>query len=125
MDVEQSLLVVRDVCVNSNKRYEHLEEALRKIEAEIQDIAHVIEFCKFNAYEGFYLARELQKVRNERRNVKNEMELLKPIIDLMDKQKPNENNLSRLIGDIRKIKSKHQTRSYRMRVRNDLEAMIK
>lgn len=125
MDVEQSLLAVREVYVNAPKRHESIEESLRMVEEEIQDILHVIELGRFNASDGYKLAKELQKARMERRRLKDDLELLKPIRELITFSKPTEKNIGKVLGDLRNIKAKHQTRSYRMRKRTDLEQMIK
>ncbi|WP_339147654.1 MULTISPECIES: hypothetical protein [unclassified Sutcliffiella] len=125
MDVEQSLLAVREVYVNAPRRVQHIEESLRSVEEEIQDILHVIELGRFNASDGYKLAKELQNARIERRKLKDALELLKPIKDLMTFTKPTESNIGKVLGDLRNIKKRHQNRGYRMRKRSDLEQMIK
>lgn len=124
MDAEQSLLAIRELFVEAPKRYEHNEEALKKVDEEIQDLLHVLELGTFNASEGYKLAKEIQKLRKERRILKDEMELFKPIKEFLTYQKPTEKNISKTIGDIRNMKNRHQARGYRMRVRNDLENFI-
>lgn len=125
MDVEQSLLAVREVYVNSMKRCKSNEEELKKIDEEIQDLLHVIELSNFNARDGYKLAKELQKARKERRRIKDEIELLAPLKELIFNQKPSEKSIGKVLGDIRNIKVKHQNRNYRFRVRSDLEGVIK
>lgn len=124
-EIEQALISVRQVFVYYPKEYEKKEEALKKCDQEIQDLMHVIELSNFNAYQGFDLAKQLQKVRNERRVIKDEIELLKSVKELLSYGKPTEKNLNKIIGEVRGIQRRQEVRTYKMRVREDLQEMIK
>lgn len=124
MEIEQALQSVRDVFVNYPKRIETNEEALKKIDQEIQDIMHVIELNNFSASKGYILAKELKKARQERRRIKDELELLEPIKSFLGYQKPTEKNIGKTIGDVRNVQNVHRARTYKMRVREDLQNLV-
>ena len=47
-----------------------------KVDKEISDILHYIEFYNFNACDGYKLARELKTLRLKRRDIKNQLEAI-------------------------------------------------
>lgn len=53
-----------------------LTEMESKIDKEISDILHYIEFYSFNACEGYKLAKELKELRLKRRDIKNQLEAI-------------------------------------------------
>jgi archaellum component FlaC len=125
-EFEQNLQSVREVFVNYPKRYSHNEELLRNVDMEIQDILHAIELSNFNAYGGFKLSKELQKARQERRRIKEEMEMMEPIIkDFLNFVKPTEKNISITLGNVRKAVARQSNRCYSMRTRKDLQELVK
>lgn len=126
VDVVKALQMVREVYVNFPKRMESAQEELRKIESEIQDILHVIELTNFNACDGYKWAKELQTLRHQRRMLKDEIDLLEPIAkDFLSFQKPTEKNINKTLGEIRNVVGKQNNRSYRMRVREELQELMK
>ena len=50
-----------------------------KVDQEISDILHYIEFFSFNACEGYKLAKGLKELRLKRRDIKNQLEAIKII----------------------------------------------
>ncbi|TYR75555.1 hypothetical protein FZC79_10315 [Rossellomorea vietnamensis] len=123
-EFEKNLQAVREVFVDYPKRYENNETQLKRIDQEIQDILHVIELNNFNAAIGYKLSKELQKARQERRRIKDELEMMDPIKELLAFPKPTEKNISKTIGSVRQVITKHGARTYRMRIREDLQEMI-
>lgn len=53
-----------------------LHRKLTKLEGMQQDILHMIENDSFNAAEGYFYAKKLQDIRRERREIKNEIEIM-------------------------------------------------
>lgn len=53
-----------------------LTEMHSKIDREISDILHYIEFYSFNACQGYKLAKELKELRLKRRDIKNQLEAI-------------------------------------------------
>ncbi len=61
---------------NAENQFKTLTKLLQTYEKKQQDILHKIENTKFNACEGFKLAKDLHNLRVERRNIKNELDKL-------------------------------------------------
>lgn len=55
---------------------EWLTEMHSRVDQEISDILHYIEFYPFNACEGYKLAKELKTLRLKRRDIKNQLEAI-------------------------------------------------
>jgi vacuolar-type H+-ATPase subunit I/STV1 len=125
LDIEQALQSVKDVYVNYPKRIQQNEEALKKVEKEIQDLLHVIELKPFDAYNGYKYAKQLQVARKERRRIKDEIELLSPVREFLKFTKPTEKNITKIINEVQGIKSRHQDRIYKMRIREDLQELVR
>lgn len=124
-EYEQALQAVRDIYVTYPKRIESNEEELKKIDQEIQDLLHVIELGTFDAAKGSQILKQLKKARQERRRVKNDLELLDPIKEFISYAKPSEKNIGQSIGKLRNVVNVQEHRTYRMRVRTDLQDMVK
>jgi hypothetical protein len=124
-EFEQHLQSVREIFINCPKKYDLCKEQLKKVDQEILDLLHVLEFTNFNAYQGYKLAKEIQNARNQRRILKNELEFLDEIISFNRYQKPSEKNISQSLGRIRELDKVQKNRNYRMRVREDLQELIK
>ena len=126
MNIEEAIKSVRDVYVNLPRRYEQLEQELKKLDMETQDLLHLMELKNLNLYQGFMTYKDLQRVRQERRKVKDEMEMLEPVLELNKYAgKPVEKYLNKHLGEVRKVALSQQGRSYRMRVRDDLQDLVK
>lgn len=99
-----------------------LNQKLVEINQEQQDILHIIETVSFNASQGFTLAKRLQEIRIERRDIKNRIEELKKIestvkhFDISFKS-----NISTSIANISKERKIAQNRTYRLRRLTDLQ----
>lgn len=125
MNIEEAIKSVREVYVNLPRRYEQLEKDLKKLDMETQDILHLMELKNLNLHHGFMTYKDLQRVRQERRKVKDEMEMLEPILELNKYAgKPVEKHLNKHLGEVRKVALSQQGRSYRMRVRDDLQELV-
>ena len=124
-EIIQALQAVRDVYINFPKRYDLSKEELQKIEWEIQDILHIVELSNFNASEGFKWAKELQRLRKARRALKDELESLEKVKEFLAFPKPTEKVVNKTIGDLRGIESRKENRTYHMRMRKDLQELIK
>jgi hypothetical protein len=124
-EFEKHLLSVREVFVNFPNRIQKLEQDLKKVDMEIQDLVHVIEFKSINAFEGFKLCKEVQEARRRRRAIKDELDFFEPIKSLLSTAgKPTDHHINKTIGSVRKIEMHHKSRTYKMRVRKDLQKLI-
>lgn len=96
-------------------RYEGNKQRLLEIEGEHQDILHYIEISPFKKVtDGYKLYRKLAELRRERRALKNENDLLKPIHDAFS-QPDILNRLSKVQGDVSKTHEAIDGRVYGMR----------
>lgn len=123
-DIEQCLKMVRFIFVECPKLLGNLQDELVKIDHENQDLLHVLELGKLNAVQRTKIVNEIVKLRKTRRQIKNDIEILNSIEGLFH-QKPNEHNIGKALGDIRKIKKNHELRTYKMRVRTDLQELLR
>lgn len=96
-------------------RYEENERRWQEYDQETQDLLHVIELSdNLNASKGYDMYRRLAAVRRDRRQCKNEMDLLKPVYDFFsDKQTINQ--LAQVQGKCRVCKETVDSRSYTLR----------
>ncbi|WP_447579908.1 hypothetical protein [Acinetobacter baumannii] len=123
-EIIQALQSVREVYVNFPKRLTGAQEELKKVESEIQDVLHVIELTHFNACEGYKWAKELQRLRKERRRLKDEIDMLEPIKEFLAYGKATEKNINKTIGDVRGINTRQNNRTYHMRIRKDWQELM-
>lgn len=124
MDVERIAVTIRDAIRDIPKRYSDNAERIRQIEDEIMDWQHYLEFVKFNAYEGYEVARRIKEIRQERRMLKDENEELKHIVGELTNMKNRKNAFDKAIGNIRKAKTSRINRGYNCRARKDLQERI-
>ncbi len=62
-------------------RRKDLVSKLKDVEGRQQDILHYIEFCSLNACQGYKAYKQLKDIRQERRKIKNELEVIEFILD--------------------------------------------
>ena len=91
-----------------------LNKELSKIDREISDIQHIIEFKNFNASEGYRYAKELKLAQMKRREIKNEIILVDDGLNML----PKVETIKKTYNNS-KSKIHHQT--YRPKVRKDLQ----
>lgn len=58
-----------------------LYQRLSELDKTQQDLLHFIENDNFNACEGYFYAKQIQEVRQERRQIKYEIETMKILVD--------------------------------------------
>lgn len=66
------------------KTYPENYDRIGELDKELCDIQHIIEFTPLDIQRGFRLAKQTQEVRKERRVLKNENEVLKPLYDFFN-----------------------------------------
>ena len=87
-----------------------LRDELSKLDLQVSDLLHYIEFHKFSAAEGYKLSKKLQIVLDQRRELKNKIEsicIIKKCSDISD---------GTLIKQLKNIDKK----KYKPRILNDL-----
>ncbi|WP_423408043.1 hypothetical protein AABM38_20575 [Heyndrickxia sp. MSNUG] len=123
-DIEQATMMLRTIITQAPKLLEDNSEEITLLEKEIMDIEHVLELKPFSAAKGYQYAKEIREARKRRRLLKDQNELLKPLVEVIRRPKITENELNKAIGEIRRCKRLHENRTYKMRVREDLQGEL-
>lgn len=124
MDQEQVAIVIRDAIRDIPKTYEKNAEQIRRLEEESDDLTHYMELVNLNASEGFQAYKDYQRVRRERRALKDENELLKHLYPIVKGFKNKANQIDSALHGIRKSKRYLKHRTYNCKRRKDLEPVI-
>lgn len=66
-----------------NLHYEYVKKQMSNIDLQMEDMLHYIEQNNFSASEGYLLAKNLKTIRQNRRQIKNEFELLQILFPLL------------------------------------------
>lgn len=96
----------------AKNRKEELLKQLHKLEGELLDIEHYIEFSNLNAAQGYKASKDIKDCRVRRRSVKNEL----LVLDIILEQKVDE----MVSEEIHKRVKGIDKRTYKPRVRTDL-----
>lgn len=121
---EHEIATLRKILYDYPKRYKDNLEELEELHKELVDISHVKEFVDLHMYESYKLYKAEQEILNRRREIKNENEYLKPILEMIQNNNFDHKYLNKLIGEIRNIDKNQRVRGYRMRVRKELQDLI-
>jgi hypothetical protein len=115
--VTQILTDIAEVERIYNENYERIKQK----ELEVTDLQHEIELAKdCNMYEGYLLYRKLRDVLRDRREMKDENEMLFFLFDTFNKIPAFKNALINAHKDIKRKERELDEREYYPRVRNDL-----
>ena len=117
MRASEEVKAFLDFIREAEPRYMLALEAMKTEEKRTQDFLHAIEF-EPHAGERSKIATKMRASRIARRENKDIVEELEPIIDFLSVQS-NKNaidQLTQLLGRIRKVEKYHENRSYHPRV---------
>lgn len=123
MTIQEQLKAVRYILVEVPKLFELVQKEFHKVNDETQDLLHVLELGKLNAIEMSKITRQLKEVRQKRRELKDELEILYEVRNFATGN-VNEHEINTIIGKVRSIHEKRQRRTYTMRVRTDLQKLV-
>jgi len=123
-NINESFEMFRDMVREIPDRYHSNNKEITKLQEETQDLLHMIEMVNFNARDGYKLSKALKEVRKRRRELKDENQLLEPIVPLLKKYRNELNNMDKILGEIRKRERLQDVRGYRCRVRDDLQESL-
>lgn len=84
----------------------------QEAEAETQDILHALELEKHSYHEAASLARKLAKVRQARRQEKDIVAQLAPVVEWAKENDVAIRRLQRVLGELRKVDRNIQNRFY-------------
>lgn len=122
-EVKKIFVNVNDVVNNINIEEKKLKDSLRVRQAMQQDLLHEIELVKLNAIERMKVVDELKKVREERRNIKDQLgrlELLKGFCKRYI-EKGMLSETSQVLKNLDTYEQSLKNRVYRPRVLKDLK----
>lgn len=106
---------------NTTRKYDENYEAIGKLDLEQQDILHEIELAELQDQDrGYSLYVELREIRRNRRKLRDENELLKPLVDLFRENEKFRQRVYKTCALIREIERQQDERKYIPRVRDDL-----
>lgn len=84
----------------------------QEAEAETQDILHSLELEKHSYHEMAALSRKLAAIRQTRRQNKDIVSQLSPVVEWARGNDVTVRSLQRLLGDVRKVERSTQNRFY-------------
>jgi len=115
--VSENIKTFLDFIREAETRYTLALDEMHTEEKRTQDLLHAIEF-EPHAEERSKIATKMRASRIKRRENKDIVEELEPLIDFMSIQtnKKAVDQLTQLLGRIRKVEKYHENRSYHPRV---------
>lgn len=117
------LEVVYNTFKNLDTRISELNKKLSLKEAEQNDLLHEVELANLNVVERSRFYNELKKVREERREIKDELQIcntLKPLADMVIK-KGVYAEINQTVKNLENCKTNFKERKYNPKVRKDLK----
>lgn len=114
MQPSQCIKAFLDFVENARSDYSFNLEAMKNEERITQDYLHKLELEGLNCRERSKLATQLAANRQARRNYKDAVEELEPIIDFFEdpQNKKLIDHMAQLLGQVRKVENYHQRRFY-------------
>lgn len=120
---ETELKSFLDFLRNVESRYQADCERENDLNQETQDLLHLMELSEnMNACKGYKAYKTLSNVRRERRQCKNEIELLEAVYKFIEDNRLFIRQLEQVLGKTRNTKQTIDNRSYMMRT--DVTAAI-
>lgn len=110
---------------NIQKSFQAAKTEIDYRDKEANDLNHALELSRFNAYEGYKLAKQFQENRQARREAKDMVEELEQLNGLMKRYKNLFNELKKVRSDVEVIRHHQKVRTYAPRVRDDLFEKVK
>ena len=121
--IENYSTTIVSIFQNTISDYELGLERIDQIQDELQDIFHEIELSpNKNMYEGYKLYKRIKELRVERRQLKEETELMKDTYEYFKGQQGQafKHKMQQLQGSAAKLRKIQEGRTYKPRQRTDL-----
>lgn len=115
-----------NVLANIDDKISELNQSLAIKEAEQDDLLHEVELANLNVVERSRFYNDLKKVREERRLIKDELQVLKtikPLADILIK-KGVYSELNQSIKNLETCRQNFKDRVYHAKVRKDLKCAV-
>lgn len=105
---------------NSQKDYTWNYEEVHRMDKLTQDYLHKLELEKMDYKERAKIATQLSRCRQKRRECKDTVEILEPLVQFLDTDKGKTlfNLMREVLGKTRKVEERMETRIYVPRVLN-------
>ena len=91
------------------------ELTVKTCEDKLQDLLHKLELEELSHHNYAKEAKKIAAVRQVRRQAKDMVEKLTPIVTYCNENKKFFDSLNHLLGCVRKIENRHENRFYRQR----------
>ena len=114
MQPSQFIKTFLDFVENAKSDYNFNLEAMKNEERITQDYLHKLELEGLNYRERSKIATQLAANRQARRNYKDAVEELEPVVEFFEdpQNKKLIDHMSQLLGQVRKVENYHQRRFY-------------
>ena len=106
--LEDFLAYLRD----AEERHRMAEASRAEADAATQDLLHALELGEHHAKERSRLALKLREVRRTRREATETAEQTGPVAAWAEQNRATVKGLERLLGELRKLERKTETRTY-------------
>lgn len=106
--IENFLTFLRE----SQLAYKFFAEQEKKANEETQDLLHTLELCGNSYHDLARISKSLTNIRRTRRDAKNRIEQLQPIVDWADQNGKTVKELERILGIVRKAEKNVSNRIY-------------
>ena len=97
-----------------------LQEKQSEYDSKIQFWLHFVENNKMSTKQSYRIMRELKKLRTERREIKNNLDMLRSFHEAEDKLKGVDNRCM-LLGQLRKLRNRQENWIYINEIYSDKE----
>lgn len=104
--------------------YDRNKDEIKALDGERNDLFHMAEIGKYNAYEGYCYFKRLGDISKKRRNLKDQNEVLQPFLNMAYQGAFKMSGLKDALKKSRDKVNVQEARSYRVREREDLESKI-
>lgn len=112
MNASKELEQFLDFVNNAESLMDQAIAGQQEAEAETQDILHALELENHSYHEAASLARKLAKVRQTRRQEKDIVAQLAPVVEWLKENDVAVRRLQRVLGELRKVERNTQNRFY-------------
>lgn len=111
---------------NAKRDYEWNYEEVNRLDGLTQDYLHQLELKELDYAERAKIATRLARCRQERRQSKDTVEILEPLIEFLDSDKGRQmfNLMREILGQTRKVENRMGNRVYKYRVLEDSDGDI-
>lgn len=118
-ELQHKVLEFKSAMEEAEGQLSTLNARLSDIHSELQDIVHMIEAVDFNASEGYKLAKEMQTLRRERRDIKNTIDLIEKLLNKNSSHSPFSHHIERMTTAVKHKNDVLKSPYYIAKIRKD------